>query len=291
VKRPSHAFTLIELLAVIAILAVVSAILFPVLASARGSAERAACATHLKQITLGTQLYVADYDDRLMPPNHRPAGDANSRNDRTWVQSLLPYVRNFALFRCPSDSSARPRPEATYDQDLVPGDTFSQYYTASLRSNYGYNFHNLSPIVQVGSGWEARPRLLGDIAQPSETILFVDSVWEEDVEGKPHGGGNWLVVPPCRYYRRGLDSFTAQANATVYAPIEGWRAQAASSYSFEVIPRYGNAYPWHRDRMNVARVDGGVSSFSPRQLGNGCDVKEAWKGRIDDPALYMWDVR
>ena len=303
--RHRQGFTLVEVLVVTAIIAALAAILFPVFAAAKGSANRAACVSNLRQISRGTQLYVADYDDRLMPVNHQPASGATSRNDRTWVQSLLPYVRNFAVFRCPSDNSTRPKLEATYDQDLVPGDTDSQYYTASLRSNYGYNYHNLSPIVQEGPAWVARPRLMSEIFSTSETIVFVDSVWGKDGNGSPIGGGNWLVVPPCRYYRSFVDSFTGttpNASKSVYTPVIGWKVTQSDGGSSGgetgggagAPPggiSYGNAYPWHSGRMNVAHLDGSIRPMSTTQLGVGCDVRDEWQGQIGDPGAYLWDVR
>ena len=288
--RSRRAFTLTELLVVIGIIAVVSAVLFPVLASAKASANRAVCVSNLGQISKGLQMYVSDYDDRLMPPNHRPAGAANSRNDRTWVQSLLPYVRNFTMFRCPADFGQRPRLEATFDQDLVVGDSYSQYYTASQRSNYGYNFQNLSPIVREAGTWAARPKLMNEINSPSETIAFVDSVWELSSGGTPSGGGNWLIVPPCRYYDTSVDSFTQSSQfSIVYTPIFGWSVSTSTTQTRQ--SPYGNSYPWHHGKMNVARLDGSVVPMSPAQLGAGCDVQSAWRGLIDDSSAYIWDVR
>lgn len=277
-----------ELLIVIAIIGIISAVLFPVLSVAKASALRVSCMSNIGQISKGTLMYVSDYDDRLMPPNHRPAGEANSRNDRTWVQMVLPYVRNFTVFRCPADDTNRSRFEALFDQDLVPGDTYSQYYSASLRSNYGYNYHNLAPILQDGDQWVARPKLMGEVNNPSVTILYVDSAWEQLPNGHASGGGNWLVVPPCRYYRSAIDSFTqTRGNANVYTPILGWSLQRESTAQ----SLFGNAYPWHSGRMNVARLDGSITQMNPSQLGAGCDVQSAWKGLIKDPVEYMWDIR
>lgn len=287
-----------EMIVCIAIIGAISAILFPVFSAARGASQRAVCISNLHQIAGGTQLYISDYDDRLMPVSHHPGEDANSRNDRTWVQSLLPYVRSFGVFRCPSDNSGRPKLEATFDQDLVPGDTYSQFYTASQRSNYGYNYQNLSPVVLEGNYWMARPRSVSEITSLASTILYLDSVWDHTDGGSPAGGGNWLVVPPCRYYPSQIDSFTGTTGYTrVYTPVVGWSSAGgrdAQPYALGELSRgslYGNAWPWHGDRLNVAQIDGSVHSVRVPDLGVGCDVKDQWQGTITDALKYPWDVR
>ena len=58
-------FTLIEVLVVIAIIAVLAAILFPVLASAKGSAKRTSALSNVNQIGKATHLYLGDNDDHL----------------------------------------------------------------------------------------------------------------------------------------------------------------------------------------------------------------------------------
>ena len=94
ISQKRSAFTLIELLVVIAIIAILAAILFPVFARARENARKASCQSNLKQIGLGIQQYVADYDGQIPP--QQLGGPV------VWPSLLMPYIKSGQLFTCPS---------------------------------------------------------------------------------------------------------------------------------------------------------------------------------------------
>ncbi len=277
-------FTLTELLISLATIALLAAILMPVFRMARESAKATTCMSNFKQAALAAQLYLIDYEDRLMPMNHLPGREGTAATDRTWVQIVQPYLRSFAVFKCPSDYGQRPTQQGIFDSDLVAGNSEARFYESSKRSNIGYNHQYLAPVVRQGRGpWVATPRTASQAHDPSRTILFVDSVWAVNESGKPEGGGRWLVSPPCRYERKGrlvIDSFTNEGS--VYAPDGGW------------IPGrnwYGGAWAWHHDRVNVVRLDTSVKSIPMSVLTGGCEVEARWGGRINDVDRYLWDLR
>jgi len=59
------AFTLVELLAVISIIAILLGILLPALGASRSMAQRTVCASNIRQCSVACQLYAHDYDGFL----------------------------------------------------------------------------------------------------------------------------------------------------------------------------------------------------------------------------------
>ena len=88
-----RAFTLWEVLAVVAVLAIGAAILFPTGCRGRESARRASCASNLKQIGLAFRQYAKDYDDKFPPITEAATLDG---------APLAPYFHDTEIFQCPS---------------------------------------------------------------------------------------------------------------------------------------------------------------------------------------------
>lgn len=119
-----RAFTMIELLFVIAIIATLASVLFPVFARAREAARRSSCASNLQQIGVALGLYAQSYDGRLPRRN----------ND---FGKLYPYCSSIDVFYCPSDSQERlwrfktvtlPASVGTYGDDArIPTKVSSSY--------------------------------------------------------------------------------------------------------------------------------------------------------------------
>jgi prepilin-type processing-associated H-X9-DG protein/prepilin-type N-terminal cleavage/methylation domain-containing protein len=68
--RRTVAFTLVELMVVIAIIVILAGMLLPALKSAKAKSQQMKCMSNLKQVGLGLNMYLADYDNRFFPVNY-----------------------------------------------------------------------------------------------------------------------------------------------------------------------------------------------------------------------------
>ena len=97
----TRAFTIIELLLVITIIALLMAMLFPVITNAKSRVRRIECLSNLKQVSLALMLRADDWGGEF-------AARAATTN---WIRVLAPYYADPRIIRCPTES---PQVSRTY---------------------------------------------------------------------------------------------------------------------------------------------------------------------------------
>ena len=150
-SKSDRAFTLVELLVVIAIIAILMAILLPALRAAREKARSIKCLTNTRNLGQAFYQYTIEYDERM--PN------------LSWVIVTWPYYKNFEVLWCPSATEAA----------KVEGDPLWAYYQYF---SYSYNSHGWDPPtmgLDMGYSTENRYKNIADVKNAAEMVAITDS--------------------------------------------------------------------------------------------------------------------
>jgi prepilin-type N-terminal cleavage/methylation domain-containing protein/prepilin-type processing-associated H-X9-DG protein len=98
-SKRQQGFTLVELLVVIAVVAVIGAFLFSAFSRARETSRNTLCSNNLKQIGLAMKLYAQD--NAGFVPNVSGFW-VGQQPDCAWADRILPYLRKTHTFECPN---------------------------------------------------------------------------------------------------------------------------------------------------------------------------------------------
>jgi len=204
--RGSRAFTLIELLICIAVIALLVGLLLPTLGAAREAGRQVVCLSNLRSMTFAWTMYAGSYQDRAMPlaytraPDVPPGGesiywwgthgttDAGVDHSRGFLAPYLDSTLNArSVYECPC------QPWGTYTPQGNPD-------RPQFTSTYGYNGYYLSPSRTPG--WDAqigfRPwRRTTDPVSPADLFVFADTLLATSPPSNTA-----LLDPPQIYSRR-----------------------------------------------------------------------------------------
>lgn len=241
---PSHrAFTLIELLTVIAIIGILAAIIIPVAGRVRDSARTAQCLGNLRQISAATLLYCNDHKGRF------PTRDGDDpASPKPWNQTISAYLgvatpesTPHKAFHCPMD----PNPWSPVITEAPRSYRFSGRVSGG-GSNPRWG------IIGNGDGFS---RNLSDITLPSRVAMICD-MWTSNA-------GAWA---------HGIQAYDS-ANPGRSLITTGWDKATGA-------PRLpdGSYYHGGGKKINITFVDGHAASLDPDVVCAGGNLLQAmWK--------------
>lgn len=195
-----RAFTLIELLVVIAIIAILAAILFPVFSQAKMAAKKTVAMANAKQIATANEIYMGDYDDRLIKEFFGFPADGVSWGSTyyNWRYAMRPYTKSDALLQ----DTTNPFQDKRFWTFAWGNGAQPDVY---LPSNFAVNNH----VIGFANGWVAGPWTppgldsLSQLDEPANTILMLPnrSQWNDlkwyfgSLTWIPASDTSWCITP------------------------------------------------------------------------------------------------
>lgn len=217
-NKRAAGFTLVELLTVIGIIAVLVAILFPVLSTARAKARQARCMSNMQQIGQAIEVYVQDNHGFLptwsitnckVPPS---GWDAPSDPEHyvdgvtTWDISIMSYLRNEDLLVCPDNPNPNARGSRSYS--IAQYTQHPRNIGGTIYALGGFRDEIPAPqaTVLVFEKGNNEPGAWGDclgqnVYQSHDDPLQPDQMWH-------HGGKNFLFCDyHVKWFKAGVGPF------------------------------------------------------------------------------------
>ena len=246
-----RAFTLVELLVVVAVIAVLAALLLPPLANGKRAAQTAKCSSNLRQLGLAARMYLDDHDGLAFLYKTYPyTTNGGALYWFGWIQNGMDGQRDF---------DARLGPLYEYVNglgvEICPSlDYRSAVFKLKARgAAYGYGYN-----VYVSTNASGQPRNIEGIRNPGGTALFADAAQ--------------------------VNNFLAPASPTHPMLEEFFYVDAGGgSGPFS----YPNGHFRHQQRANVIFIDGHVDRESPVAGSIDARLPREWVGRLRPEILKI----
>ncbi len=257
-----RAFTLVELLVVIGIIAVLISILLPVLNRVKEQANAVKCSSNLRELAKMWYQYASE-NKGLSTPGRLPKFDGF--NSPYWIGNGMQYRPHwYEVFGAAMKNYASHNPSPTEDDSWkVDSDLFtcpSLDWRNSRNFVFGYNYQFLGNTHEKSAfNFVNYPVKANAITRSSETVMAADSMGT--AAGKP------FALRTGHYDDGQKDLFAIGNKGQLIDPP---RLTADSDYAdFQApAPQHRSAPdPRHNKRTNVAYCDGHVESRTLQELG------------------------
>lgn len=211
IARSRNGFSLVELLTVIAIIAILAAIIFPVMATVKARAKTTQCITNLSNIASALKMF--QMDNRRFPETlagyvqtETPGGPVipleRTKGDPAHMSLYPEYIKAVRGFHCPLSSST----DTTSVTTLQVGSDNFPYYSYD-----SYDVYSPNPGNYTASMYDLRYTLLwaqtpADVTvyEGGDTPTIIESDYKRQLRFRQPS--DETVVTWCSYHKRAGDS-------------------------------------------------------------------------------------
>lgn len=219
-------FSLIELLVVVAIIAVLASMLLSGIKTVKAMAEKSRCSSNMRQII---QAWITNRDENsgtVLPAAGSwsyYSGWTNSPAAGRWFNNLEPYLETYLVFNCPT--SARKQPQMAVANQTTKSAQGNWNYSRGSADNggvclYAYNYGDWGRTQDMGakngiSYPISEPKLQRMVKASNQSFsamrcpVFTDGIWAVDATST--GAYAYLVLNSwgCYYPHQGLTQNSA----------------------------------------------------------------------------------
>lgn len=225
-------FTLIELLAVIATIAILAALLLPILSKAKIKAQRTACFSNLRQLGVAWQMYYTDNNGYLVPsfpgnPDVWVQGNMTNAAEATDPQliadgKLFRYAPSVPTYHCPGDLGV-----------MAGNKILPSLRSYSMNCFMGARDPGLPPIPDTALGYVSFFSKDSDLPRPSELWVLIDEDERSINDGffiSDPAAHTWFDFPALSAHRHNFN-FTlsfGDGHSEVWRPSDARTAQVSA---------------------------------------------------------------
>ncbi|MGH7242231.1 MAG: type II secretion system protein [Phycisphaerales bacterium] len=264
------AFTLIELLITIAIIALLLSILAPTLRGTIAASRTTKCLSNQRQLSMAWSLYAGDYKDYAVPAAYWQTEYIGSGPVVYWFGADAPDAAPSSGTLMPYLSTARAERSALECPEQPSGTYTPQTQNLKISTTYGYNGYYLTPAMTPGWAGEIsfRPwRKVADIRTPSSLLVFADTLLA-GVNATTLPRSNALLDPPL-----------------LFSQSSGWQTNLSPTTAFRHGVKLKSNVAAHADGsalISIPAPDLLKRDSKSRVLGTGSLTKTPDPGYVPD---------